>query len=309
MAVRTTLAALLCGILLVTAGCASSLDGGAEVGQSADQNGKASGGGAGDGGAATEAPGADDGAEGTPGGGDRKLVRTAELTMRVDSFESARTNLTTAVRANGGYVGDATMRTEEYDNETYTEGTLVLRVPVENYSTFLEIVGGEGTVLTSSESVDDVTREYVDLEARLANLGRQRDRLRDLYDQANDTEEVLAVEARLSEVQGEIERTEARLRTLQNQVALATVTVHLREERPDGPLLERTRWYDTGVLDAFLDSVAGVAVTLRALVVALAYATPYLLVFGVPLVGLAVLLRRRPEFTLPSLRNRGGDEN
>lgn len=304
MRFKRTLATLVVVALLVTAGCSTASDSpeqsGGEAREAATDAAGTSGNGAGSGDAAEE---------GTPGtGANRKLVHTAELTVRVDDFQATESNLTTAVRSHGGYVGDATMRTEEYGNETYTEGTLVLRVPVDNYSAFLSAAKGEGMVLKSNENVDDVTREYVDLEARLENLRRQRDRLRGLYEQANDTEDVLAVEERLSAVQGEIERTEARLRTLQNQVSYATVTVHVREERPEREPPERTHWYDTGVVAAFLDSVDGVVVTLRALAVGAAYVAPYLLVFGVPALGLVALLRRLSSGGLPSMPDWGGEK-
>lgn len=301
-----TLATLAVAVLLVTAGCSAGSDSIAPSGGDLDAPATQAADGAG--GSGNGAGGTEAEQVGTPGGQDgRKLVHTAELTVRVDSFEATESNLTAAVRNHGGYVGDATMRTEEYGNETYTEGTLVLRVPVENYQAFLSTVQGEGLVLRSNENVDDVTRQYVDLEARLENLRRQRDRLRDLYERANDTEEVLAVEDRLSEVQGEIERTEARLRTLQNQVTYATVTVHVREERPERTPFERTHWYDIGVVAAFLESIDGVVVALRALVVGTAYVTPYLLVFGLPALGLVALLRRwRGE--LPSLPGRGNEK-
>lgn len=296
-----TLATIVVACLLVTAGCStgsqlagSGGDGGTPAAGDTGTNGDGAGG--------TEAESA--GTPAVPAG--RKLVHTAELTVRVDSFSATESNLTAAVRDHGGYVGDATMRTEEYGDETYTEGTLVLRVPVKNYRAFLSTVRGEGVVLTSHENVDDVTRQYVDLQARLENLRRQRDRLRDLYERANDTEEVLAVEERLSEVQGEIERTEARLRTLRNQVTYATVTVHVREERPERPLPEQTHWYDTGVVAAFLESVDGVVVVLRALVVGSAYVAPYLLAFGLPVLGAAALLRRL-RGGLPSIPGRGRD--
>lgn len=303
MRLKRTLATLLVALLLVTAGCTSSSniggapDSGAPQGSTGGESGN------------EEAADAPDGAEGTPAVDDRKLVYTAELRLRVDSFDDARANLTAATRAAGGYVSSTKLRTEEYDNETYTDGTVVLRVPSENYSSFMASVEGEGKVLSVDENVDDVTRQYVDLEARLENLKNERDRLRELYEQANTTEEVLKVEERLSEVQGEIESTEAQLRTLQNQVSYATVTVHLNEERPDRTF-EQNRWYDTGVIDAFLESVSGVVVTLRALVVGLAYAAPYLIVFGLPALGVVALIRRLSEgaITLPSLPGRGGGE-
>jgi hypothetical protein len=130
----------------------------------------------------------------------------------------------------------------------------------------------------------------VDLQARLENLRAERDRLRTLYERANTTEDVLAVEERLSDVQTEIERTEAGLQNLERQVAYSTITVHLSEPRPDRPAPDQ--WYDTPVIAAFLESVEGVGVALRALVVAGAYAAPYLLVFLTPFVLAGGLLYR-----------------
>lgn len=221
----------------------------------------------------------------------RMRIYTAELTVRVDEFDASRSNLSNAIDAHGGYVGNSQVRASERDNETYRDGRFTYRVPAENYSAFLETARAEGTVVQESENVQDVTGQHADLEARLENLRAERDRLRELYEQANETEDVLAVQRELSDVQGEIERIEARLQALENRVAYATVTVELREERPDVDY-DEDNWYDTGVVAAFLESVDGAIVALRALVVGIAYAIPYVIAFGVPLVGAGLLFRR-----------------
>ncbi|MFW5934820.1 MAG: DUF4349 domain-containing protein, partial [Halolamina sp.] len=265
-----TLAAVALACLLVLAGCTGAGNGG-------------------DGGTQA-ALGGDDGeydqATGTPveedaasSASDRMRIYTATLGVRVDAFEPSRSNLSAAVDAQGGYVGSSQISTSERGDETYRDGQFTYRVPAENYSAFLDAARAEGTVVREEENVQDVTGQHADLEARLENLRAERDRLRELYDQANDTEDVLAVQRELSDVQGEIERTEARLEALENRVAYATVTVELREERPDDPAVD-DRWYDTGVIAAFLESVDGAIVAVRALVVGIAYALPYLLAFG-----------------------------
>lgn len=277
--------ALVC--LLVLAGCSGG--GGADMANT-QANYEASGG---DGGVeqevqATGTPQADDTSASS---GDRMRIRTAEFRIRVDEFGPSRSNLSAAARAQGGYVSNVEVHSHERGNETFTDGRIVYRVPAENYSAFTSAVRAEGMVLSEQENVDDVTRQHADLEARLESLRAERDRLRELYEQANDTEEVLAVQRELSDVQREIETTEARLRTLENQVAYSTVTVEFREERPDYKP-DRDRWYDTGIIAAFLESVDGVVVTVRAVVVGLAYALPYIAVFGLPAYGAFVLVSR-----------------
>jgi len=270
---------------------------------------------------AAEYSGADGGAEataaatGTPAesredadaqANDRKRIKTAEFRVRVTEFGSSRTNLTTAVRSHGGYVSRSQIRTEERDNETYSDGTIVFRVPAENYDEFVETVRAQGLVVDESESERDVTQRHADLEARLESLRAERDRLRELYEEANDTEDVLKVQRELAEVQREIETTEARLRTLENKVAYSTVTVRLHEERPDRTY-DEDKWYETGVIAAFLESVDGVIVTIRAVVVGLAYALPYLAAFGIPAYGVVAAVRRlQGGIQVPSIGGDGG---
>ncbi|MFW5939532.1 MAG: DUF4349 domain-containing protein [Halolamina sp.] len=279
---KRPLVAIGLALLLVLAGCAGAGNGGDEGAYQASKGGD-------DGGEAMETAAEADDASAAES--DRMRVYTAELTVSVDALDPSRSNLTSAAESHGGYVGNSEISTSEVDDESYRDGRFTYRVPAENYSAFLEAARAEGTVVHESENVDDVTGEHADLEARLENLRAERDRLRELYEEANDTEDVLAVQRELSDVQGEIESTEARLETLENRVAYATVTVELREERPDDPIDEE-HWYDTGVIAAFLESVDGAIVALRALVVGIAYALPYLIAFGVPLLGVGWLFTR-----------------
>jgi hypothetical protein len=224
----------------------------------------------------------------------RAIIRTAEVRLEVRDYGASRANLTAAVEARGGYVSASERRVREYGNASWTSGTVVLRVPKEHFDDLLGRIRAEGEVERESMDTADVTDQIVDIEARLENLRAERDRLRTLYERANETEDVLKVQRELSDVQGEIERLTARLRALENRVAYSTITVHLSEPRPDyEPEYDRTHWYDVGVLDALGESIRGVGVVLRAAVVVAAYAAPYLVTFGLPLVGVALFVLRR----------------
>jgi hypothetical protein len=225
----------------------------------------------------------------------REVIRTGAVSVRVDSYDDARRNLTQATRELGGYVADSSEQVHSRGNRTWTTGKVVLRVPKENFSALLSQAKGAGVVQKASTNQQDVTDKLVDIDARLSNLRAQRDRLRDLYEQANDTEDVLAVQERLSEVQSEIERLEAQRKSLKQQVAYSTITVELNEPRPEREVPETTEenWHETGLLSAFTASVHGVVVVLRSLAVAGAFGLPYVLAFGVPLVGGYAFWRRR----------------
>lgn len=306
------------GLVVITAGC-SGAGGGDSAGPTAAESGEYEAAGGGDGGSgggdagapaatgtpmATPQPREADSAASTGGQAagerqirfrDRMLIRTGQVHLEVDDFEAARRNLTVAVNRYGGYVSDSSVERHRIDNKSYKTGMVILRIPAENFTAVMGETEAVGTVLESRTNVEDVTEQLVDIEARLENLRAQREQLRKLYRNASDTEDVLAVQRRLSDVQGEIERLEARQQNLRRQVALSTIRVRMEEPRPEPDPVDIDHWYEVGVLSAFLESVDGVIVTLRALVVSLAYILPYLLVFGIPLIAgvLALWARRR----------------
>ncbi|OYR58116.1 DUF4349 domain-containing protein [Halorubrum halodurans] len=222
---------------------------------------------------------------------ERRLIRTGNLRVTVDSFEEADAEARSIVEEYGGFVSDSTRETHERGDENYTVGSLTVRVPSEDFDAAMADLEALGTVERSTTESRDVTDRIADLEARLENRRAERDRLRELYEEANTTEDVLAVQSELADVQAEIERMETRLASLEERVALSTIRVELREEPPDPSTLS-TAWYDTGVVTAFLQSVRGLGTVLRAMVVGAAYAAPYVLAASLPLVGVGLAIRR-----------------
>jgi hypothetical protein len=293
------LAVLAFALFLVLAGCSGGAGGGNGAGGGDAGNVELAGGGAGSGGGAATGGGG-------PVAGDaraksaqalqrqRALIKTGYVRLEVGNVRATQKNLTATTRRLGGYVGASSVQTRrEGGSANFTTGRLVLRVPSRNFSVLYDRVRAAGTVLSARTNTTDVTDRLVDLRARLDNLRAQRTRLRNLYANASDTEAVLKVQKRLSTVQSKIERLKAQLKSLRGRVAYSTITVELAEPAPT-PTTEA--WYDIGVLDAFLSSIGGVITTVRAMVVALAYLAPYLLVFGVPVVAVGYgAYRRRGE--------------
>jgi hypothetical protein len=308
MGSKRTLAVVGLAVLITLAGCSAGAGGGSGDGGVAVSNGEAEYEQATDvaadrkqetgtalpteaaGDSGGDAGGGADGGEGVRAG--RDIIRTGTLVVEVEDFESAQSNLTATVRGYGGYVSDTRQDRREIGNETWIRGEIVLRVPSENFEALVNDGQALGEVQSVQTNSRDVTDQLVDIEARLENLRAERDRLRTLYERANTTEDVLAVQRELSDVQREIERIEARQQSLQNQVTFSTLTVRLEEPRPTPDRVAPDRWYDTPVLSAFLQSVDGAVVAVQALVVGIAFALPYLAVFGVPLALLVVGLRR-----------------
>ena len=163
----------------------------------------------------------------------RHLIRRASLRLRVDDYAEARTEVTALVGRFGAYLGGE----QEQRYPEHIENTLTLRVPAARFDALMEALLAVGDEVDArTVEVEDVTRQYVDLEARLGARRAVADRLAALLARANSVEDVLAVQTQLAQVQEGIEAAEAELRFLRNQVALSTITVTLLEESATGLL-------------------------------------------------------------------------
>jgi hypothetical protein len=106
-----------------------------------------------------------------------------------------------------------------------------LRVPATQLDATLSDIKGLGRTEKESQGGEEVTQQYVDLQARLANAQHTEQRLTDILRQrTGKLADVLAVEMQISRVRGEIEQMEAQRKTMKNQVDYATLTVTLSEE-------------------------------------------------------------------------------
>jgi hypothetical protein len=160
---------------------------------------------------------------------DRMLVWKARLGVDVWNISNAVVQAEAIAAQNGGYV--------EYksdDQDGYS--SLKLRIPVQAFTQAVHSVESLGEITSRYVENEDVTEQYVDLDARLKNRIVLRDRLRDLLGKAIEVKDILAIETELNRVQGDIDSMEARRKALQGQVDFATVDLSLHRKEILGPL-------------------------------------------------------------------------
>jgi len=157
-----------------------------------------------------------------------QIVHTAQLTLSTKEFDKARSGMEDILKRHGGYLGQLTASAYEGTGRVL-EATL--RVPDDQRDAVLTELRKLGRVESESQSGEEVTQQYVDLEARLSNARNAEQRLTDLLRQrTGKLSDVLAVEVEIDKVRGEIERMEAERKTLANRVTFATVNVKLVED-------------------------------------------------------------------------------
>lgn len=215
----------------------------------------------------------------------RKLIHTARLEIEVDDVEAVVAEAEAQALAAGGYLSNTQV---QKDDEGHRRGNLTLRVPTDSLPVVLANLKALGDVRSETVSAQDITRDYIDLEVRLAVLRRTEERLQGLLaSRTGDLADVLAVESEVTRVVTEIERFEGQRRFYDAQVALSTISLTVFE--PESALRPRAF---APVREALRDAVRTSAVSIAAIISVLAAALP-ILILGLVVVWLVKVVRRR----------------
>jgi hypothetical protein len=164
----------------------------------------------------------------------RKIIRNAEITIEIDSPAEGRRKIEAIAESHGGFVV-ASEVTDHGDDEAgvQTVITVIVRVPAQNFFAVVEDIRKVGKKLRREKiSGQDVTEEYVDLEARLKAKKALEAQYLEILKRAKGVTDALEVQKAMAEVRGEIEQMEGRRRFLENQVDLSSVTVTLQTPAP-----------------------------------------------------------------------------
>ncbi len=201
----------------------------------------------------------------------RLIVRTGQASIEVDSLEPAMAELRRIVQRAGGFVADASVQS---GRNQLRQATLELKVPSARFDELTEGLQPIGRLEFVNVGAEDVSEEFVDLTARVANGRRLEDRLVELLrTRTGKLQDVLSVERELARVREEIERMEGRLRYLKASAQLSTLSVSLHEPVPivathgPGPIVEafRAAWRNfVGVLAGAIASLGFVVPVLGA---------------------------------------------
>ncbi|MBR2821638.1 MAG: DUF4349 domain-containing protein [Clostridiales bacterium] len=167
----------------------------------------------------------------------RLLIRTVSVTAETTNYLQVSQELENQVKAAGGYIEYSSMSGTGKDRDLRT-GTYTVRVPADKLDSLISSVGNSCTVTSSNESSSDVTLEYVDTKSRVEALRVEYNQLMELLDQAQDLDTIIILQNRLTDVRYEIERSESRIRVLENQVQYATLNLTLREVLEEKEVVE-----------------------------------------------------------------------
>ena len=202
------------------------------------------------------------------------IVKTGTLTLEIghDAFDGIVTQANAIASKAGGYVVSS-----EVEGDRQRTGHIVIRVPSASFPAVMGNVQhlGDGKVTSRSVNGQDVTPEYIDLNARLTNLQAQEKVLLRLMNDAATVTDTIRVQSQLSGVQGAIEQLEGRVRYLRDQAAMSTITLTFEQSgaaaaTPSEPNAISQAFRDAGSysLDVVTTVIAGAGLVLPLAVLA-----------------------------------------
>lgn len=216
----------------------------------------------------------------TPVPADRKIIRNAELDLESEAPDEAQTRITAIAEQLGGFVVESQQSSSDVRSSRRDIVSMTIRVPSAKFGETLEAIrNASGRVVVESVKGQDVTQEFIDIEARLKAQQALEAQFTEIMKRANTVEDALEVQRQLAVVRGEIEKIEGRKRFLENQSSLSTIKLRIRTPAvisAGGPgfFTRLTDSINTG-LDSALDFVLGMITLLIA-------AFPFLLFICLP---------------------------
>ena len=174
---------------------------------------------------------------------ERMIIRTAEMSMVVQDTDETLAAMRELIKGYDGYIADSSRWLA--DEQPYAR--ITLRVPSQSLDEVMALLR-EMAIKVDNENISgqDVTEEFVDLQARLRNLEATEKELLALLTEVRENrgkaEDILAIHRELTNIRGQIESLKGRAQYLERMTALATINVSIQPKAAPRPLVESTKW-------------------------------------------------------------------
>lgn len=157
---------------------------------------------------------------------EQKIIRTASLSLEVSDVKDTAEEIERVAAENKGLIQSSSIYGGQ--NNQYS-GSITIRVPSERFDDLITRINQEGKVISYSTSAQDVTEEYIDLNAQKRALTTQLEQYNRILTQAVNVSEILEVQREIERVQVDLDRIVGRMKYLENRISFSTVTITLSE--------------------------------------------------------------------------------
>ena len=223
----------------------------------------------------------------------RKILRNAELTLEVSDPGTAQRKITSIAESLGGFVVLSESKQRQSEGKQDLVVNVVVRIPAQQFDAALNEIRSQGTsVIQEKATGQDVTEEYIDLEARIRTQKALELQFLEIMKQANKVADALEVQRQIADVRTEIEKLEGRKRFLENRATLSTITVNLQTPTP---IVVSTSGFGRNIREAVADSITVAGAIVLFLIRFVIVMIPILVLIILPGALLARFIYRRSK--------------
>lgn len=159
---------------------------------------------------------------------DKKIIKSGSLNLQVEKVDNATDKISQIASNNGGDVFSSNIRQSKSNMKS---GTVTVKVPVANFNKAFDDLKKIATlVINESTSGQDVTEQYVDLQAQLKNKQAEEESFVKILERQGTIDDVLKATREVARVRGEIERLQGRIKLLESQTDMSTISISLTED-------------------------------------------------------------------------------
>ena len=206
---------------------------------------------------------------------ERKLIKNGEITFSTKNINDTRKELEKACKDFNGYISSEEQQ-KSNGAITYQQ---VVRIPAARFDSFMKVIENLGeNIEYRNLTTQDVTEEFIDVEARLKTKKELEIRYHQLLGKATKVTDMLSIEEQISNVRTEIETMQGRLQYLTNQVGYSTLTINYHQ------VVANEVGFGPRLASSFVTGWNGLLVFL----IGVATAWPFILILGL---GLWLLVR------------------
>ena len=216
-----------------------------------------------------------------------QVIRQAQLTITVGSglFDSKLASVRQLVQLEQGFISGTDAQSNPVTNDQIRTGVISFMVPAAKFDETIDKLATMGKVQTEHISGQDVSAQYVDVQARLANQEAQRNAMLALLKKAQSISDIIAVQIQIGQITGQIEQLKGQIQYIEHNTSYSTVTVNLLEA---GAPIQTARQDSWGFASALSDAAHNFVTTVNYVISGLGAIGPVLI-----LLGLGYLLWRR----------------
>ena len=171
--------------------------------------------------------------------GERLVIRTGDLNLVVDNIWQTGKKIIGFAESQDGYVVSSRIQ----ETEEIPTGSVVIRVPESKFDDTMDFIKAlSQKVEYEGRRGEDVTEEYVDLEARIEALKAKKDQFFEVLKKAITIEDILKVYDRIEDVQAEINQIEGRMKYLRESTKMAKISVNMALSEDLLPIPPADKW-------------------------------------------------------------------